>query len=108
MAFRLRSAGLSWVAIARQVGCTKLCGLPRNLSDFSWGPACRPRSSGVGRELVQRCRGEAYPKGCEGLTQDTVDLDGGLSLLGSGQRTKDGAGVAASLLLDLGGHAAVG
>ena len=35
-----------------------------------------------------------------------MDLAGGLPLLCSGQRTKDGAGVDASLLLDLGRHAA--
>ena len=59
-------------------------------------------------ELVQRCRGETDTKRSECLTQDPVDLDGGLPVLCSGQRTKDGTGVAASLLLDLGRHAAVG
>ena len=57
---------------------------------------------------MQRYSGEAYTKRCERLTQHTVDLDSGLPLLCSGQRTKDGAGVDASLLLDLGRHAAVG
>ena len=57
---------------------------------------------------MQRCRGEAYTKRSECLTQDPVDLDGGLPVLGSGQRTKDGTGVAASLLPDLRRHATAG
>ena len=57
---------------------------------------------------MQRCRGEAYTKRSECLTQDPVDLDSGLPVLCPGQRTKDGTGVAASLLPDLQRHATAG
>jgi len=59
----------------------------------------------VGRKLMQSGGREADAERSERLAQHALDLGGGPAVLGAGQCLQHSAGVAASLVFDLTGHA---
>jgi len=62
----------------------------------------------VGGKLMQSGGREADAERSERLAQHALDLGGGPAVLGAGQCLQHSAGVAASLVFDLTGHARAG